>query len=45
MGKKRKRSTDDDDGRIRKKPNSNEEVPDGIYHYKAISQVPWDAQQ
>ena len=45
MGKKRKRSTEEDDGRIRKKANSNEEVPDGIYHYKSIAQVPWDAQQ
>jgi hypothetical protein len=46
MGKKRKRQANDDVGpQIRKKPHDGEAVPDGIFHYRRLDDVPWDTQK
>ena len=49
MGRNKKRrfeAVDEDDGpQIRKKPNTGEELPPGIFHYREISEVPWDTQK
>lgn len=46
MGKKRKRQANDDVGpQIRKKPNNGESLPDGIFHYRRLEDVPWDTQK
>jgi hypothetical protein len=46
MGKKRKRQANDDAGpQIRKKPHNGEAVPNGIFHYKRLDDVPWDTQK
>jgi hypothetical protein len=46
MGKKRKRQANDDAGpQIRKKPDNGEAVPDGIFHYRRLDDVPWDTQK
>jgi hypothetical protein len=46
MGKKRKRQVNDDAGpQIRKKPHNGEAVPDGIFHYRRLDDVPWDTQK
>ena len=46
MGKKRKRPTKDNTGpEIRKKPHNGEELPDGIFHYRRLDDVPWDTQK
>lgn len=46
MGKKRKRQANDDAGpQIRKKPHDGEAVPDGIFHYRSLDDVPWDTQK
>jgi hypothetical protein len=45
MGKKRKRPVYDDAGpQIRKKPHSGKNLPDGIFHYRKLDDVPWDTQ-
>ena len=43
--RKRRRKNDDGGGQVQNKKQHIEEVPDGVYHYEHISEVPWDTRQ